>query len=535
MLSKLKIIKNTAINYNKELEKPFKNIIYKLYCSNIYSYNNSKLINNTNNFIKTTNKSFISTIKQQEKDAYSKYEATAPNQDSKKNFLSNEFLSKLIGTKHYPSNKEIKLDEYTLVKCYNENDQYLGDKSLIQVFEEAEEQGKDVVLRNDKVPVPIVKIMRYKVELMKRLIKKVTKNKDIKLSDIKSEKFYTIPLNIEENDLNDKIHKIKNNLQYFSHVQIGIYCDIDNSEEVHKATNVLHHIADQVVIYGKLSKDVTIFRKKLHDMMKEIDDNIEGKKTDIFDNQNLKSSSKDNKTLENKVNEFFDNNVASNQDVKQMLHEKELQDRNIKQKDEAQKNFEEGKYNTEDNNKFNDQRDYLFIEIESLLVDTTGIDYSKMLEASNVEDIISGIKSNKFSASKIKLKDGKEKDIKINKKLTGKIKDLMSGEDNINIDNTDFSKDNYESISAEDYKKYEISEQENELQSKILTYQEKLKNISDAMSQEKDLYKKLWLSKELKKLKLEMNTNKRMLTMKAIIQKEYNRLKKEIMNNPTSI
>ena len=54
--------------------------------------------------------------------------------------------------------------------------------------------------------------------------------------------------------------------------------------------------------------------------------------------------------------------------------------------------------------------------------------------------VMNGIKTNKFSASKIKLKS-KDKEKLVNKQLGSKIKDMMAGEEEIELDQSDFIKD----------------------------------------------------------------------------------------------
>ena len=44
-----------------------------------------------------------------------------------------------------------------------------------EVYSLAMDNNKDVVLRNDKTDPPVVKIMNYRLELLKRLFKKLGK------------------------------------------------------------------------------------------------------------------------------------------------------------------------------------------------------------------------------------------------------------------------------------------------------------------------------------------------------------------------
>lgn len=67
------------------------------------------------------------------------------------------------------------MDDSKIVNCYDENDIVLGNMTLREAKLAAESAKKDVVLRNTKVSPPIVKIMNYKKELLKRLFKKLGK------------------------------------------------------------------------------------------------------------------------------------------------------------------------------------------------------------------------------------------------------------------------------------------------------------------------------------------------------------------------
>jgi len=95
--------------------------------------------------------------------------------------IDTKTLCQLIGSRYYQHNNEILMDEMRLVTCFDENDQNLGTMSLRDAKLAAINAQKDVVLRNDKLDPPIVKIMNYKKELLKRLFKKL--GKDVKEKD----------------------------------------------------------------------------------------------------------------------------------------------------------------------------------------------------------------------------------------------------------------------------------------------------------------------------------------------------------------
>ena len=72
------------------------------------------------------------------------------------------------------------MDEDKIVKCFDENDQNLGDMTLRDAQLAALNVQKDIVLRNTKINPPVVKIMNYKRELLKRLFKKLGKEMETK-------------------------------------------------------------------------------------------------------------------------------------------------------------------------------------------------------------------------------------------------------------------------------------------------------------------------------------------------------------------
>lgn len=88
-----------------------------------------------------------------------------------------------------------------LVRCYDENDSLIGDMTLHEAQMTALGAKKDLVLRNAKVDPPVVKIMNYKKELLKRLFKKLGKEMDQKDMKTKSIRLATT---ISFHDLENK-------------------------------------------------------------------------------------------------------------------------------------------------------------------------------------------------------------------------------------------------------------------------------------------------------------------------------------------
>ena len=90
--------------------------------------------------------------------------------------INTQTLCDLIGSRYYQHNDEIEMSQEKVVRCFDENDQELGDMTLYEALQAAESAGKDLVMRNAKINPPVVKVMNYKKELLKRLFKKLGKD-----------------------------------------------------------------------------------------------------------------------------------------------------------------------------------------------------------------------------------------------------------------------------------------------------------------------------------------------------------------------
>ena len=125
---------------------------------------------------------------------------------SKKVRIDTKTLCELIGSRYYESNEEINFRENKAVKVYDENDQLLGVMTFREAMLAAESSKKDVVLRNHKLDPPVVKIMNYKKELLKRLFKKLGKQMEEKDLTVKSVRMAS---NISFHDLETKKKQVK--------------------------------------------------------------------------------------------------------------------------------------------------------------------------------------------------------------------------------------------------------------------------------------------------------------------------------------
>jgi hypothetical protein len=62
--------------------------------------------------------------------------------------INTQTLCDLIGSRYYPHNDEIEMEHKKIVKCFDENDQVVGEMSLYEALRAAEHAKKDLVLRN---------------------------------------------------------------------------------------------------------------------------------------------------------------------------------------------------------------------------------------------------------------------------------------------------------------------------------------------------------------------------------------------------
>ena len=255
--------------------------------------------------------------------------------------VTTKLLCDLIGCKHYETNEEISLDEDLLVNVYDESDKFLGKQLFGEAYKYAREIGKDIILRNDKVSPPIVKIMKYKVELVKRLMKKL--GKTVESEKKENLKYMTLSLNISENDYNTKRTKMKELLAHFSYIRIVVPCDINNSENTLKGTTLLNTLSNDLSDFSKI-KAGPIRQKQKKQKMESVDARL----TDSI-----------------------------------QKHDK--QDREIKEA------YEVSQITEVNNDKDLDYISSIYIDYESLLLDSTGINYEKLVDNVNLENLIKNI------------------------------------------------------------------------------------------------------------------------------------------------
>lgn len=259
--------------------------------------------------------------------------------------ISTNLLCTIIGCKNYPTNDEINLDEDVLVNVYDETDKFLGKQSFGEAYKYALEIGKDIILRNDKVVPPIMKVMKYKVELVKKVLKKL--GKTVESEKKETYKYFTLSMNISENDFNNKKEKIKELLAHFSYLRLIIPCDINNPEATLKSTSLLNTLSNDLSDFCKVKAGPIRQKQK-----KQKVDYVDAKLTD--------SMAKHEKQ-EKEIKEAYE--ISQ---IKDVNSEKDL-----------------------------DFINSVYIDYESLLLDSTGINYEKLLQNIDLESLIKGVaKSN---------------------------------------------------------------------------------------------------------------------------------------------
>lgn len=115
-------------------------------------------------------------------------------------------LCEITGTRYYTHNEEIGFQPLKIVRVYDENDVLIGDMTFQEARDAAKSAKKDIVLRNPGTEPPVTKIMLYKMELLKRLFKKLGKKSDDKESGGKT-KTIRLSTTISVHDLENKKRK----------------------------------------------------------------------------------------------------------------------------------------------------------------------------------------------------------------------------------------------------------------------------------------------------------------------------------------
>jgi translation initiation factor IF-3 len=135
------------------------------------------------------------------------------------------------------------MEDSTVVKVYDENDVLLGAMTLLEAKDAADAAQKDVVLRNEKTDPPIVKILNYKKELLKRLFKKLGRDKqegEVKTKQIK------LTTTISFHDLENKRKQAQKLLKTHQVLKLYMKVNIYDQENVAKGRMMLLNLAEDL-------------------------------------------------------------------------------------------------------------------------------------------------------------------------------------------------------------------------------------------------------------------------------------------------
>ena len=174
----------------------------------------------------------------------------------------------MTGTKYYAHNEEINMALTTNVLVFDENDQSLGEISLSEAIHSAKLAGKDIVLRNGKVTPPVLKIMNYKKDLLKKLFQKL--GTDIVEGKTDKSKSIVIATNISLNDLENKKKRVLEILKKSNKIKIYMKVNSYEKENIQKGKLLLMNLANDLNQSAKVSiEPSTPIRMKGDQALKE--------------------------------------------------------------------------------------------------------------------------------------------------------------------------------------------------------------------------------------------------------------------------
>eukprot|EP00349_Pseudokeronopsis_sp_Brazil_P000517 CAMPEP_0202965168 /NCGR_PEP_ID=MMETSP1396-20130829/9238_1 /ASSEMBLY_ACC=CAM_ASM_000872 /TAXON_ID= /ORGANISM="Pseudokeronopsis sp., Strain Brazil" /LENGTH=156 /DNA_ID=CAMNT_0049687801 /DNA_START=240 /DNA_END=710 /DNA_ORIENTATION=+ len=136
-----------------------------------------------------------------------------------------------------------------MLRVFDENDVIIGDMPLQSALEAAKLAEKDLVLRNTRTDPPVVKIMNYKLELMKRLFQKL----GTQLNETEGKyKQVRMTSNISVNDLENKKKKAIQDLKASNGVKFYMKVNIYDEDNIKKGMLILKNLAEDLKMYGKV-------------------------------------------------------------------------------------------------------------------------------------------------------------------------------------------------------------------------------------------------------------------------------------------
>lgn len=163
--------------------------------------------------------------------------------------INTKTLADITGTRYYQHNEEIDFYADKIVRVFDENEQLMGDMTFGEAYQTAMNLSKDIVLRNVKTDPPICKIMNYKMELLKRLFKKL--GRDVGTKDGKS-KSVRLTTSISVHDLENKKRKAAEMLKTHSGLKFFMKVNVYEPENIQKGRLMLLNIAEDLKEYSKV-------------------------------------------------------------------------------------------------------------------------------------------------------------------------------------------------------------------------------------------------------------------------------------------
>jgi len=135
------------------------------------------------------------------------------------------------------------------VNLFDQNNVNIGIMSFEEGFALAASLGKDIVLRNKATDPPVMKIMDYKVELIKRVFKKL--GKEIKGND-KKPKTIQMSSDISMHDLEIRKRKAIEFFKQTNILKIFMKVNIYDPENIQKGRLILLNVAEDLKEYSKI-------------------------------------------------------------------------------------------------------------------------------------------------------------------------------------------------------------------------------------------------------------------------------------------
>lgn len=184
--------------------------------------------------------------------------------------ISSKALCEMTGTKYYEHNEDITYGADKIVKVYDENDVEIGEMKYGEAYAAAMHVKKDIVLRSTKTDPPVVKIMNYKLELMKRLFKKL--GRDVSPAGGKM-KAIRLTTTISVHDLENKKRKAIEYLKTVAGLKIYMKVNVYEPDNVQKGRLMLMNLAEDMKEYCKVTVAPAGQQKKEEPKSKKEDKN----------------------------------------------------------------------------------------------------------------------------------------------------------------------------------------------------------------------------------------------------------------------